>query len=307
MAVHDGHDVLGDLMRASLDHCVKCTICETFCPVSNVTPLFPGPKYVGPQVERFRIDDEPSPDASLDYCSGCGICTQVCPQGVHIAEINTQARAELKATQGVKLRDRVLASPDARRTSRDAGGADRQLEPAQSAAAAGDREDGRDPPPGADAALRRTYVPALGAPPCRAGGAASRRLLPRLRDELLRAAAGGDDRRPARAQRTCGRGAQAGLLRPAAAVERPVRRRPRLRPPAGRPSRALRPRGRGHRRDVDQLQPDAQARGARDPRHERRPGPAGRVGAGLRHLRVPARDARARRAADRFPAHARRP
>ena len=87
------HDILGDLMRGSLDHCVKCTICETFCPVSNVTPLFPGPKYVGPQAERFRVWDKESPDASLDYCSGCGICTQVCPQGVHIAEINTQARA----------------------------------------------------------------------------------------------------------------------------------------------------------------------------------------------------------------------
>ncbi|HYN52548.1 MAG TPA: anaerobic glycerol-3-phosphate dehydrogenase subunit C [Thermoleophilaceae bacterium] len=111
MAAHDTHDVLGDLMRDSLDHCVKCTICETYCPVSNVTPLFPGPKYAGPQAERFRIRDEPSPDASLDYCSGCGICTQVCPQGVHIAEINTQARAQLKATQGVKLRDRVLARP----------------------------------------------------------------------------------------------------------------------------------------------------------------------------------------------------
>lgn len=111
MVVHDGHDVLGDPMRASLDHCVKCTICETFCPVSNVTPLFPGPKYVGPQAERFRIDDEPSPDASLDYCSGCGICTQVCPQDVHIAEINARGRAQLKATQGVRLRDRVLARP----------------------------------------------------------------------------------------------------------------------------------------------------------------------------------------------------
>jgi glycerol-3-phosphate dehydrogenase subunit C len=106
------HDVLGDLMRGSLDHCVKCTICETFCPVSNVTPLFPGPKYVGPQAERFRVDDEVSPDASLDYCSGCGVCTQVCPQGVHIAEINTQARAELKERDGVKLRDRMLARPD---------------------------------------------------------------------------------------------------------------------------------------------------------------------------------------------------
>src|SRR5881392_3204314 len=109
---HDVPDVLGELMRDSLDHCVKCTICETFCPVSNVTPLFPGPKYVGPQAERFRVRDEPSPDASLDYCSGCGICTQVCPQGVHIAEINTQARAALKADEGISLRDRLLARPD---------------------------------------------------------------------------------------------------------------------------------------------------------------------------------------------------
>ncbi|TMM07189.1 MAG: anaerobic glycerol-3-phosphate dehydrogenase subunit C, partial [Actinobacteria bacterium] len=70
------------LVRGSLDHCVKCTICETACPVSNVTPLFPGPKYVGPQAERFRVGDEPSVEWSVDYCSGCGICTQVCPQEV---------------------------------------------------------------------------------------------------------------------------------------------------------------------------------------------------------------------------------
>src|ERR1044072_7565137 len=108
------HDILGDLMRDSLDHCVKCTICETYCPVSNVTPLFPGPKYVGPRAERFRVWDEESPDASLDYCSGCGICTQVCPQGVHIAEINTQARAKLRERTGFKLRDSLIARPTVR-------------------------------------------------------------------------------------------------------------------------------------------------------------------------------------------------
>ena len=111
MALGDNNDVLGGLMRDSLDHCVKCTICETFCPVSNVTPLFPGPKYAGPQSERFRVPREESPDASLDYCSGCGICTQVCPQGVHIAEINTQARARLRKRTGVGLRDNILARP----------------------------------------------------------------------------------------------------------------------------------------------------------------------------------------------------
>jgi glycerol-3-phosphate dehydrogenase subunit C len=104
-------DVLHDLLRGSLDHCVKCTICETACPVSNVTPLFPGPKYEGPQAERYRVQGEPSVDASVDYCSGCGICTQVCPQGVKIAELNAHARSEMKQERGVPLRDRIVARP----------------------------------------------------------------------------------------------------------------------------------------------------------------------------------------------------
>jgi glycerol-3-phosphate dehydrogenase subunit C len=101
---------MSDDIRASLDSCVKCTICETFCPVSAATPLFPGPKYAGPQAERYRAPGT-SADASLDYCSGCGICTQVCPQGVHIAEINAQARARMRAERGMPLRDRLIARP----------------------------------------------------------------------------------------------------------------------------------------------------------------------------------------------------
>ncbi|MGO9079888.1 MAG: anaerobic glycerol-3-phosphate dehydrogenase subunit C [Streptosporangiaceae bacterium] len=100
------------LIRGSLDHCVKCTICESSCPVSAATALFPGPKYVGPQAERFRTPG-PSADSSLDYCSSCGICTLVCPQGVHIAEINSQARAVLKQRNGIPLRDHLLARPAA--------------------------------------------------------------------------------------------------------------------------------------------------------------------------------------------------
>ena len=100
-----------ELLRGSLDHCVKCTICETACPVSNVSPLFPGPKYEGPQAERFRVAAEPSVDLSVDYCSGCGICSQVCPQGVKIAEINAQARNKLKRQKGVPLRDRIITRP----------------------------------------------------------------------------------------------------------------------------------------------------------------------------------------------------
>jgi len=106
-----GDGILHELLRDSLDHCVKCTICETACPVSNATPLFPGPKYAGPQAERYRVADEPSVEWSVDYCSGCGVCTQVCPQGVKIAEINAQARNKLKRQKGVPLRDRVITRP----------------------------------------------------------------------------------------------------------------------------------------------------------------------------------------------------
>ena len=95
-----------ELQRMSLDMCVKCTICETACPVAAVTPLFSGPKFVGPQAERFR--DEESVDHSVDYCSSCGTCSVVCPQGVNVAELNSLARAVMKAEQGVPVRDQMI-------------------------------------------------------------------------------------------------------------------------------------------------------------------------------------------------------
>jgi glycerol-3-phosphate dehydrogenase subunit C len=97
-----------EALRGTLDH---CTICETACPVAAVSPLFPGPKYAGPQAERYRSLGEESVDLSVDYCSGCGICSQVCPQGVKIAEINAQARERVKRRDGVPLRDRIITRP----------------------------------------------------------------------------------------------------------------------------------------------------------------------------------------------------
>jgi len=64
------------------DICIKCKICTAACPYAAVTPLFPGPKVVGPQEQRFREPGAPSPDHSLDTCSSCGICTLVCPHMV---------------------------------------------------------------------------------------------------------------------------------------------------------------------------------------------------------------------------------
>ncbi len=95
--------------RFTADACLKCNICTASCPVAAVTPLFPGPKTVGPQAERLREPDAPSPDHTVDYCSGCGVCTLVCPHGVRVMEINTQAKAHMVETHGLSLRNWFLS------------------------------------------------------------------------------------------------------------------------------------------------------------------------------------------------------
>jgi glycerol-3-phosphate dehydrogenase subunit C len=98
----------------SVDACIKCNVCNTVCPVSRVTDLFPGPKYVGPQAERFRGQsvDERAPDWSVDLCNGCGYCTRSCPAGVLIAQTNNKARADIVRDRGSSLRNRLISDTD---------------------------------------------------------------------------------------------------------------------------------------------------------------------------------------------------
>ncbi|MFQ3664391.1 MAG: anaerobic glycerol-3-phosphate dehydrogenase subunit C, partial [Chloroflexaceae bacterium] len=96
-------------LEQSLDHCIKCNICTAACPVAAVTDRFPGPKYVGPQAQRFRHERQPAPDASVDYCSGCRVCNEVCPTGVRIAELNARARARIVAERGLPFRNWLIA------------------------------------------------------------------------------------------------------------------------------------------------------------------------------------------------------
>ncbi|HEX9371022.1 MAG TPA: anaerobic glycerol-3-phosphate dehydrogenase subunit C [Roseiflexaceae bacterium] len=102
------HDHIELSLENSLDHCIKCNICTSACPVSAVTDLFPGPKYVGPQAQRFRHDRQPTPDESVDYCSGCRVCNEVCPTGVRIMELNARARARIVEQKGLPIRSRML-------------------------------------------------------------------------------------------------------------------------------------------------------------------------------------------------------
>jgi glycerol-3-phosphate dehydrogenase subunit C len=101
-------DPIEQSLERSLDACIKCNICMTACPVLQVTDLFPGPKVVGPQAQRFREQSGPSPDSSVDYCSGCRVCNMVCPTGVRIAELNARARARIVEERGLSPRNWLL-------------------------------------------------------------------------------------------------------------------------------------------------------------------------------------------------------
>jgi glycerol-3-phosphate dehydrogenase subunit C len=103
------HTISWESVDHSLDECIKCNICTAYCPVSAVTDRFPGPKYVGPQGQRFReLDQVTAPDAAVDFCSGCRVCNEVCPTNVKIAELNARARAQIVADEGLPLRNRLL-------------------------------------------------------------------------------------------------------------------------------------------------------------------------------------------------------
>lgn len=103
------HGISWESVDHSLDECIKCNICTAYCPVASITDLFPGPKYSGPQAQRFRENGQPhSPDHAVDYCSGCRVCNEVCPSGVKIAELNARARAQIVEDHGIPLRNRLL-------------------------------------------------------------------------------------------------------------------------------------------------------------------------------------------------------
>jgi len=90
------------------DVCIRCATCMAVCPVSRVTPKFPGPKQAGPGTERFRRPGEPSVDEWIDLCIGCHLCDMVCSSGVNISELNLIAKAKYLDQKGRPFRDWLL-------------------------------------------------------------------------------------------------------------------------------------------------------------------------------------------------------
>lgn len=93
---------------APVEACTKCTACNTACPVARTTELFRGPKYLGPESERYRDPHEASVTAGLDLCSGCKLCEVTCPSQVTIQEYIRKAQNKGATEKGRTLRDWVL-------------------------------------------------------------------------------------------------------------------------------------------------------------------------------------------------------
>ena len=94
------------------DVCVRCATCMAACPVSRVTPRFPGPKQAGPGAQRFRSASEASVDDWIELCTGCHLCDTVCPAGVPISELNLMAKAKYLNERGRTFRDWLLVRSD---------------------------------------------------------------------------------------------------------------------------------------------------------------------------------------------------
>ena len=94
------------------DVCVRCATCMAVCPVSRVTPRFPGPKQAGPGAQRFRSAAEVSVDDWIQLCTGCRLCDTVCPAGVPISEMNLLAKAKYLGERGRNFRDWLLVRSD---------------------------------------------------------------------------------------------------------------------------------------------------------------------------------------------------
>ena len=94
-----------------LDNCLKCSVCNTVCPVQRVDPRYPGPKRLGPELERMRREGVAADTPWVEYCLGCHQCDLACPHQVNVSEMIARAKAEHAKPFLCALRDWWFARP----------------------------------------------------------------------------------------------------------------------------------------------------------------------------------------------------
>jgi glycerol-3-phosphate dehydrogenase subunit C len=95
----------------AIDNCLKCSLCNTVCPVLGVHPQYPGPKRLGPELERMRREGIRTDTEWVEYCLGCHRCDLVCPNQVEVSQMIARAKAEHRKPLVRGLRDWWFARP----------------------------------------------------------------------------------------------------------------------------------------------------------------------------------------------------
>jgi glycerol-3-phosphate dehydrogenase subunit C len=95
----------------AIDNCLKCSVCNAACPVYAVHPQYPGPKHLGPELERLRLEGLDADTGWVEYCLGCHRCDLACPQQVGVSEMIARAKARHRKPLVRALRDWWFARP----------------------------------------------------------------------------------------------------------------------------------------------------------------------------------------------------
>jgi len=99
------------LDELAIDNCLKCALCNAACPVYGVHAQYPGPKHLGPELERLRCEGISADSMWLEYCLGCHRCDLACPQQVGVSEMIARAKAKHRKPLVRGLRDWWFARP----------------------------------------------------------------------------------------------------------------------------------------------------------------------------------------------------
>lgn len=74
-------------------------------------PAYPGPKHLGPELERLRREGVRADTPWLDDCLGCHRCDLACPNQVGVSELIARAKAARPRSGFKRLREAMFARP----------------------------------------------------------------------------------------------------------------------------------------------------------------------------------------------------
>ena len=84
------------------EYCIKCSICQSVCPVAAYDAGFPGPKILGPDLARLQAAGDAGKARTaellplLGMCSNCLRCETACPFDIPVAQLIRRAEQSFR-------------------------------------------------------------------------------------------------------------------------------------------------------------------------------------------------------------------